>query len=49
MLYEPVQAEAFAILWALELAMTEKSKKIIVKGDSKICIDAIDGDQNDVE
>jgi hypothetical protein len=49
MLYELVQAEAFAILWALELAMTEKSKKIIVEGDSKICIDAIDGDQNDVE
>jgi ribonuclease HI len=49
MLYEPVQAGAFAILWALELAVTEKFQKIIVPGDSKICIDAINGDQNDVE
>ena len=49
MLYEPIQAGAFAILWALELAVTKKFQKIIVEGDSKICIDAINGDQNDVE
>ena len=29
--------------------MTEKFQKIIVEEDSKICIDAINGDQNDVE
>ena len=33
MLYEPVQAKAFAILWALELAVTKKFQKIIVEGD----------------
>ncbi len=36
-----LQAEAAAILWALELANYEKFPCIIVEGDSKICCDAL--------
>jgi ribonuclease HI len=36
-----LQAEAAAILWALELTNSEKFPCIIVEGDSKICCDAL--------
>jgi ribonuclease HI len=39
---DPEIAEAYAILWALKLAKTEKFPKIIVKRDSKLC-EAING------
>jgi hypothetical protein len=34
-------AEAFAILWAVELARTKMLKKVIFEGDTKICFDAL--------
>ena len=39
---DPEIAEAYAILWALKLAKTEKFPKIIVERDSKLC-EAING------
>ena len=39
---DPEIAEAYAILWALKLAKTEKVPKIIVERDSKLC-EAING------
>ena len=37
----PTQAEATAILWALNLAIAENWCNIIVEGDSKICFNAL--------
>ena len=37
----PTQAEAVAIMWALNLATAENWCNIIVEGDSKICFDAL--------
>ncbi len=47
-LCEPFQAEAYAIMWALELAISEHFQNIIVKSNSKICIDALSDDSCNV-
>ena len=36
-----MQAEAAAILWVLQLAKSENTKRIVVEGDAKNCFDAI--------
>ena len=36
---DPLVAEAIAIKWALELAISENFPNVIVESDSKICID----------
>ena len=38
---DPATVEAAALLWALEIAVENKFTKIVVKGDAKLCIDAI--------
>jgi ribonuclease HI len=38
---DPLVAEASAILWTLQLAKVEKLCGIMVKSDSKLCVDAI--------
>jgi ribonuclease HI len=40
-------AEAAAILWAVELATLEKFDSIIVNGDAKVCLDALNGESID--
>ncbi|XP_065626172.1 uncharacterized protein LOC136066187 [Quercus suber] len=37
----PIQAEAASVLWAINLATAEGWMKIIIEGDSKICLDAL--------
>ena len=37
----PIQAEAVAVLWAINLASAEGWSRIIIEGDSKICFDAL--------
>ena len=37
------EAEAAAILWAVELALSEKYCNIIVESDAQLCIDALTG------
>ena len=37
----PIQAEAAAVLWAINLASAEGWSRIIIEGDSKICFDAL--------
>jgi ribonuclease HI len=34
-------AEAFAILWAIQLAQSENFHSILVESDSNVCVDAI--------
>ena len=36
-----LQAEATSVLWAINLASVEGWMRIIIKGDSKICFDAL--------
>lgn len=38
---DPLFAEASAIFWTLQLAISEKFPCILVEGDPKICIDTI--------
>uniref|UniRef100_A0A2N9HMH7 Reverse transcriptase zinc-binding domain-containing protein n=1 Tax=Fagus sylvatica TaxID=28930 RepID=A0A2N9HMH7_FAGSY len=38
-LLDPMVVEAMAIVWALELALSEKFAKVIVESDAKMCID----------
>ncbi len=38
---DPYIVESTTILWAPEIAQTEEFLHIIVKGDAKICLDAI--------
>ena len=35
----PLQAEATAMLWAIQLALSENWQHIIIKGDAKSCFD----------
>jgi hypothetical protein len=44
LIYEPLQTEALAILWALELVEAEKFDRIIVEGDAKTCYDILNGE-----
>ena len=43
---DPLQAETYAILWALKLAAEESFLRILVEGDAKICLDAIHGESS---
>lgn len=36
-----VQAEASAVLWAIQLALVENWKQIIIEGDAKSCLDSL--------
>jgi hypothetical protein len=45
---DPLQAEAAALLWVLELAVKEKYERIVVEGDAKGCFDALNGDPSNV-
>ena len=38
-LLDPMVVEAMAIVWALELALSEKFAKVIVESDAKMCIE----------
>lgn len=40
-IFEPVQAEAAAIFWALQLAKSENIERIVAEGDAKNCFDSI--------
>ncbi|XP_050266452.1 uncharacterized protein LOC126710119 [Quercus robur] len=40
-LFSPIQAEATAILWAAQLAISETWTNIIIEGDAKLCFDAL--------
>jgi hypothetical protein len=40
-LCQPMQAEASAIQWALNLAKDDRFENIILEGDAKICFDAL--------
>jgi ribonuclease HI len=37
-LYDPLQAEAAALLWALELAANKNFERIVVEGDAKAAL-----------
>uniref|UniRef100_A0A2N9G5A9 RNase H type-1 domain-containing protein n=1 Tax=Fagus sylvatica TaxID=28930 RepID=A0A2N9G5A9_FAGSY len=39
-LCDPLQVEAAALFWAVQLATEKDFKHVIIEGDSKICIDA---------
>jgi ribonuclease HI len=47
-LCDPLQAEAAALFWAVQLAFEKDFKYVIIEGDSKICIDALNGNLNSV-
>jgi ribonuclease HI len=44
----PVQAEAEAFLWALQLAMDHQYGEVIIEGDSKCCVDAFSNKNDNV-
>ena len=37
----PLQAEAGALLWSVQLAVSFTSIKVVIEGDSKMCIEAL--------
>ena len=43
-LCDPLQAETTAQLWGAQLALEDDFKHIIIEGDLKTCIDALNGD-----
>jgi ribonuclease HI len=45
---DPTVAEASAIAWALELAKDKNFKDVVIKGDAKVCIDALNGDSANI-
>ncbi len=45
---DPLQAEAAALFWTVQLAIEKDFKHVIIEGDSKICIDALNGNLNSV-
>jgi ribonuclease HI len=45
---DPLQAEAAALFWAVQLAIQKDFKHVIIEGDSKICINALNGNLNSV-
>jgi ribonuclease HI len=47
-LCDPLQVEAAALFWAVQLATEKDFKHVIIEGDSKICIDALNGNLNTV-
>ncbi len=47
-LRDPLQAEIVALLWAIQLAFEKDFKHVITEGDSKICIDALNGNLNSI-
>ena len=44
-LNDALMAEAAATLWAVEIAKSEGYQDILVEGDSKICMDALNGSE----
>ena len=38
-LLDPIVVKAMAIVWALELALSQKFAKVIVESDAKMCVE----------